>query len=79
MRILLQHKQTGLYFKDIDSWVRSGSDALDFVSSTAAIDFCLTNKLNDVHLVLKFQEQQYDIVLPMQHPSPSGQRSMKTR
>jgi len=79
MRILLQHKQTGLYFKDIESWVRSGSEAKDFVSSTAAIDFCVANKLNDVHLVLKFEEQQYDIVLPMDAPHDyREQRALKT-
>jgi hypothetical protein len=76
MRILLQHKQTGLYFKDIDSWVRTGSEARDFLSSSSAIDFCVTNKLNDVHLVLKFEEHKYDIVLPVQRQSDSRQRSV---
>ena len=65
MRILLQQKETGLYFKDVGIWVRVGSEAMDFVSSTMAIDFCVTNKLTDVQLVLKFEEQQYDIVLPV--------------
>ena len=65
MRILLQQKETGLYFKDIGSWSRACSDAMDFLSSTAAIDFCVANKISDVHLVLKFDEQKYDIVLPM--------------
>ncbi len=65
MRILLQQKETGLYFKDIDSWVRQSHEAMDFVSSTAAIDFCVANKLSGVQLVLKFDEQQYDIVLPV--------------
>jgi hypothetical protein len=65
MRILLQQKETGLYFKDIESWVRQSSDAMDFVSSTAAIDFCVANKLPGIQLVLKFDEQQYDIVLPV--------------
>ena len=65
MRILLQHKETGLYFKDIDSWVRTSAEAMDFVSSTAAIDFCVANKLSDVQLVLKFEQQRYDIVLPV--------------
>ncbi len=63
MRILLQAKKTGLYFKDIDAWVRDHFDAMDFVSSGAAIDFCVANKLNDVQLVLKFDEQAYDIVM----------------
>jgi hypothetical protein len=63
MRILLQHKETGLYFKDIDLWVRQSSEAMDFVSSTAAIEFCVANKLPSAQIVLKFEEQQYDIVL----------------
>ena len=66
MRILLQQKGTGLYFKDIDSWARNSAEAMDFVSSTAAIEFCAANKLSGVQLVLKFEEQQYDIVLPVQ-------------
>jgi hypothetical protein len=65
MRIVLQQKDTGLYFKDIDAWVRTSSEAMDFVSSTSAIDFCVTNKLKGVQLVLKFEEQKYDIVLPV--------------
>jgi len=65
MRILLQQKETGLYFKDIDSWVRVSSEAMDFVSSTSAIDFCVSNKIRDVQIVLKFEEQKYDIVLPV--------------
>ena len=65
MRILLQQKETGLYFKDISSWAVESSEAMDFLSSTAAIEFCVTNKLTGVHLVLKFEEQKCDIVLPV--------------
>jgi hypothetical protein len=75
MRILLQQKDTGLYFKDIDAWTRSSSDGMDFLSSTAAIDFCTRNKLKAVQLVLKFDEQKYDIVLPVLHrPTSHGDR-----
>jgi hypothetical protein len=75
MRILLQQKETGLYFKDIGSWTRSTAEAMDFLSSTAAIDFCVVNKLNGVQLVLKFEEHQYDIVLPViTTNTPSGER-----
>ncbi|HLH56095.1 MAG TPA: hypothetical protein VKY92_21015 [Verrucomicrobiae bacterium] len=63
MRILLQHKKTGQYFRDIDSWVRDPGAAMDFLSSTTAIEFCVNNKIDDVQLVLKFVEQQYDIVM----------------
>lgn len=79
MRIVLQQKQTGLYFKDIDSWVRGASEAMDFVSSTAAINFCVTNKVNDVDLVLKFAEQKYDIVMPMQRLNEFRERPVRAR
>ena len=65
MRILIQQKETGLYFKDIGAWTRNPSEAMDFLSSTSAIDFCVMNKISAVQLVLKFEEQQYDIVLPV--------------
>jgi hypothetical protein len=64
MRILLQQKETGLYFKDIGSWVHQSAEAMDFISSTAAIEFCVSNKLPAVQVVLKFDGQRYDIVLP---------------
>lgn len=65
MRILIQKKQSGSYFKDIGQWTDETSEAMDFMSSTAAIDFCVMNKISDVHIVLKFHEHQYDIVLPV--------------
>ena len=65
MRILLQQKESGLYFKDINAWTRIAEEAMDFVSSTSAIDFCVLNKISSVQLVLKFEEQRYDIVLPV--------------
>jgi len=65
MRILLQQIETGLYFRDIGAWTREASEAMDFLSSTSAIDFCVMNKISGIQLVLKFEEQRYDIVLPV--------------
>ena len=75
MRILLQQRDTGLYFEDIGSWTADSSAAMDFVSSTAALDFCSGNKLHGVQIVLKFDEEQYDIVLPqVAEQRPLGDR-----
>ena len=78
MRILLQQKETGLYFKDIGAWSREPAEAMDFLSSTSAIEFCALNKISDVQLVLKFEEQRYDIVLPVltdkSHPGPEPRK-----
>jgi len=65
MRILLQQKNSGLYFKDRGAWTRAAAEALDFLCSTKAIDFCLANRISGVQIVLKFDEQRYDIVLPV--------------
>ena len=64
MRILLQQKNSGLYFKALGAWTPNAADATDFLSSTKALAFCAANKISDVQLVLKFDEQHYDIVLP---------------
>lgn len=79
MRILLQQKDTGLYFNDIDSWVARSSEAMNFVNSTAALEFCAANHLEGLQVVLKFDEEHYEIVLPAlptaespaQRPAPS--------
>jgi hypothetical protein len=65
MRILLQRDQTGEYFKRVGVWTKDPAEAMDFLSSMKAIDFCAANKINGVQIVLKFDQQHYDIVLPM--------------
>ena len=65
MRILLQQKNTGLYLKDSGVWIHGAAEATDFLSSTKAIAYCASKKLSGVQIVLKFDEQHYDIVLPM--------------
>ncbi len=73
MRILLQHKDSGLYFKDVDSWTGDPGEAMDFVSSSTALEFCATNKLDLVQVVLKFEEEKYEIVLPDVVPQPGAE------
>ena len=75
MRIVLQQKGTGLYFRDIESWTRDSAEAMDFLSSTAAIEFCNANRLNDLQLVLKFDEHRYDIVIPVGDREQFGDRA----
>ena len=65
MRILVQKKDSGLYFRDIEDWTASSVHAMDFLSSTTAIEFCVLNKIKGVHLVLKFEEEHHEIVLPL--------------
>jgi hypothetical protein len=74
MRIVLQHKGTGLYFQDIGVWTRDSSNAMDFVSSTSAIQFCEINKIDSAQIVLKFEQENYDIVMPAITPADPAPR-----
>lgn len=78
MRIVLQQKATGEYFHDIGSWTRDSAEAMDFLSSTAAIEFCQVNRLTDLQLVLKFEEHKYDIVIPVTSPEQIGEPAAQT-
>ena len=44
---------------------RDTLDAMDFLSSSQAIEFCAIRKMNGMQIVLRFDEQHFDIVLPM--------------
>ena len=65
MRILLQQKTTGLYCQDKDTWTAQPLQALEFPSSSKAVEFCVAQHLDGVQIVLKFEEECYDIVLPV--------------
>jgi hypothetical protein len=75
MKILLQQKESGLYFRDIGAWDPDPAEAMDFLSSTSAIDFCVANKISNVQIVLKFEEHRYDIVLPVLVPQETSRKS----
>ena len=73
MKVLLQHKGSGLYLKEVGMMTPSTADAMDFLSSTQAIEFCAAHKIIGMQIVLRFHEQHFDIVLPMlmdRHPHP---------
>lgn len=65
MKVLLQQKSSGLYLKGAGAWTPDTWDAMDFLSSSRVTEFCADHKLSGVQIVLKFEEQHYDIVLPM--------------
>jgi len=65
MKVLLQHKESGLYLKEHGVTTDNRTEAMDFLSSTQAIEFCAAHKITGMQIVLRFDEQHFDIVLPM--------------
>ncbi|HEX5219252.1 MAG TPA: hypothetical protein VFZ59_06765 [Verrucomicrobiae bacterium] len=75
MKVLLQHKESGLYLKEQGVTTENRTEAMDFLSSTQAIEFCAANKMTGMQIVLRFDEQHCDIVLPIA-PSPRRQSNL---
>ena len=76
MNVLLQHVESGLYLKDVGMTTQDRMEAMDFLSSTQAIEFCVAHKIKGMQIVLRFDEQHMDIVLPMTvNHRPSQARS----
>jgi hypothetical protein len=65
MRILVQHKGTGLYVTDEGTWHKDFRTARDFASTSSASEFCRERGLQDVHIALKFEGGLIDITLPL--------------
>ena len=64
MKVFLQQIGTGLYLQALAEWTIEARNAHDFKSSVTARKFCLRHGIEDAHIVLKFEEDKYDIVLP---------------
>jgi hypothetical protein len=65
MKVVLQHIDSGFYLKEAGTMTHDPAEAMDFLSSTHAINFCAVHKISGMQIVLRFQEQHFDIVLPM--------------
>jgi hypothetical protein len=72
MKVLLQHKDSGHYLQDVGLTTPNAADAMEFLSSTKAIEFCAAHKIRGMQIVLRFDEHHYDIVLPMLMDRPNS-------
>lgn len=66
MDILIQSLATGRYLLSDLRWTAEPSESILFHSTLEALDFCTSNGLADVRLVLKFDGgDRYDLNLPV--------------
>ncbi len=65
MRIVLQHVLTKLYFCLGDKWTANPHTAFDFRHSRRAIEYVREQGMKDVQLVVKFEDRQWDEVVPL--------------
>ena len=65
MRILLQQLHTKLYFCRSDLWSAHPDAAFDFGHSQKALEYVRQHELNNVQLVVRFEDPRWDEVVPM--------------
>jgi hypothetical protein len=65
MKILLQNVHSKLYFCLLDIWTEHPRAAFDFHHSHQALEYVRKRNLKDVQLVVKFEDPQWDEVLPV--------------
>ena len=65
MKTLLRQPRTGLYLKGAGKWTPDCEKARDFKSSVTARSYCENHHILHAQIVLKFDTEQYDIVLPV--------------
>ena len=63
MKVILRDMETGLYVNGAGSWGDSQSGALAFENSIAALEFCVTQKLHNVEILLLIGDPRVDVPL----------------
>ena len=65
MRVLLRNCDTGLYFQSRDHWTNDAAKALDFKSSARAVQAVTELRLQNMDIILAFDDPAYDIRWPL--------------
>jgi hypothetical protein len=64
MRVLIQHCDSLKFYVDADSWTDSPRNAMDFRGSVKALDYIQRHQIGRAQIVLKFEKDEFDVVLP---------------
>lgn len=71
MKVFIQNKSTKMFLRDGRRWTSNPEKARDFGTSLKAIDFLQQFKAEQTHIILKFDDPRYDIILHM-NPGPNA-------
>jgi len=67
MRVLLLNRDTGLYFQNRERWVSASAQALDFKSTADALAADTELRLQNMDIVLSFDDPAHDLRLPVDY------------
>ena len=65
MKVLVQNPLTLSYLQSIGTWTSDAEKAYSFRDSRSAIQFCLHNDMEDMQVVLKADDDRFDVQVPV--------------
>jgi hypothetical protein len=70
MKVFLRSTQTGWFYQGPSQWTPEQGAALDLRQVTRAVECIFETRLENVEILLCYDDPRYDLVLPVP-PSPS--------
>src|SRR5437879_67249 len=64
MKVIIRGMDTGLYLNGPASWGKTESEALGFENSIAALEFCVSERLHDVEILLLMGDSKVQRLFP---------------
>jgi hypothetical protein len=70
MKVFIRNTQTGWYYQEPSKWTPDQGAASDLAQVARAVERIFEDHLENVEILLSYDEPRYDLVLPVP-PSPS--------
>ncbi len=74
MKVFIRNTNTGWYFQEPSKWTRDQAAATDLGQVARTVERIFEAHLENVEILLSYDEPRYDLVLPVP-PSPSRRTS----
>ena len=71
MKVCLRNTETGLDYQEPSKWTADQAQALDLEHSARAVALVFEAHLDNVEVLLCYDDPHYDLVLPVVRPRPA--------
>ena len=78
MKVFIRNTQTGWFFQEPSKWTPDQREACDLRQVARAVERIFEAHLENVEILLSYDEPRYDLVLPVP-PSPSRPDPLQQR
>jgi hypothetical protein len=78
MKVFIRKTKTGWYYQEPSKWTPDQGAACDLGQVARAVERIFEAQLEDVEILLSYDEPRYDLVLPVP-PSPSRRDPLRQR